>query len=217
MEIDISKLRDSIPNAIDSIPFIDCQSIPNIELYMDQVTTFMDKYLRGTTRFPEYDKILTKTMINNYAKNDLLPAPDKKKYSKDHLLLLLFIYYFKNVLSMNDIQVLLGPLTDKYFNGNRSTTIEKLYTEILEAEKKQVESIKEDVDQKLAAAKEVAASLDDKDDYLELFTFISLLNHDICVKKQIMEKILDDYAQKHKEKATSSKPKSKNKTVKKRR
>ena len=54
----------------------------------------MDKRLAKSRRY-DNDKILTKTMINNYAKNDLLPPPVKKKYSKEHMLLLIFIYYFK--------------------------------------------------------------------------------------------------------------------------
>ena len=69
------------------------EDLPNIELYMDQVTTFMEEQLASSKRYPE-DKILTKTMINNYAKNNLLPSPEKKRYSREHLLLLIFIYYF---------------------------------------------------------------------------------------------------------------------------
>ena len=71
--------------------------IPNIDLYMDQVTSFMDEQLSSTKRY-DSDKVLTKTMINNYTKNKLLPPPVKKKYSKNHLLLLIFIYYLKNFL-----------------------------------------------------------------------------------------------------------------------
>ena len=67
---------------------------PTFPYIMDQVTTFMDAQLASSKRYAE-DKILTKTMINNYAKNDLLPPPQKKKYSKEHLLTLIFIYYFK--------------------------------------------------------------------------------------------------------------------------
>ena len=74
--------------------YIRPEEIPDIHLYMDQVTTFMEKRLKNTTRNPEEDKILTKTMINNYAKNHLLPPPEKKKYTKEHMLVLLFIYYF---------------------------------------------------------------------------------------------------------------------------
>ena len=69
-----------------SIDYIDPDEIPNIALYMDQITTFMDANLADSKR-SEDDKILTKTMINNYTKNDLLPPPVKKKYSKEHIYL----------------------------------------------------------------------------------------------------------------------------------
>ena len=90
------------------------EDIPDIGLYMDQVTTLMDTRLAASKRYPD-DKILTKTMINNYAKNHLLPPPEKKKYSREHMLLMLFIYYFKSFLSITDIQTLMEPLTGKYF------------------------------------------------------------------------------------------------------
>lgn len=93
MTIDTKDIN-SILASISRIDYINPDDIPNIDLYMDQVTTFMDAQLKSSKRYPE-DKILTKTMINNYAKNDLLPAPVKKRYSKEHLLLLIFIYYFK--------------------------------------------------------------------------------------------------------------------------
>ena len=72
------------------------EDIPDIGLYMDQVTTFMEEQLSSTKRY-EDDKILTKTMINNYAKNNLLPPPIKKKYSKEHLLVLIFVYYIASI------------------------------------------------------------------------------------------------------------------------
>ena len=107
--IDSEKLLNDI---ISKLNIIDEADIPAIDLYMDQVTTFMDKHLKDNKRFDD-DKILTKTMINNYAKNDLLPAPVKKRYSKQHVILLIFIYYFKNILSINDIKTILGPISEK--------------------------------------------------------------------------------------------------------
>ena len=99
MKIDTTDLLNSIMASFDRIDYIRSDEIPNIDLYMDQVLTFMDRKLKTAARDPENDKILTKTMINNYAKNDLLPPPVKKKYSKEHVLLLIFIYYYKNILS----------------------------------------------------------------------------------------------------------------------
>ena len=92
MTIDTNDMLNSILDSLSRIDYIKPGDIPNIPLYMDQVTTFMDSKLRSTARYPGEDKILTKTMINNYAKNDLLPPPVKKKYSKEHMLLLIFIY-----------------------------------------------------------------------------------------------------------------------------
>ena len=106
MTIDTKDMLNSILSSISQIDYIKPEEIPNIDLYMDQVTTFMEKNLSSTKRYEE-DKILTKTMINNYAKNNLLPPPVKKKYSKEHVLVMIFIYYFKNILSIKDIETLL--------------------------------------------------------------------------------------------------------------
>ena len=88
------------------------EDIPNIGLYMDQVTTLMDTRLASSKRYPD-DKILTKTMINNYTKNKLLPPSNKKKYSREHIFLLIMIYYLKSILSISDIQSLLEPLSER--------------------------------------------------------------------------------------------------------
>ena len=93
MTIDMDDLLNSILSSMDRISYIKTDEIPNIDLYMDQVTTLMDKKLKNASRYPGEDKILTKTMINNYAKNNLLPPPVKKKYSKEHVLILIFIYF----------------------------------------------------------------------------------------------------------------------------
>ena len=77
------EMMSSIFAKIAELDYIKPEDLPNIDLYMDQVTTFMEDQLASTKRHDD-DKILTKTMINNYAKNDLLPPPIKKKYSKEH-------------------------------------------------------------------------------------------------------------------------------------
>ena len=81
MTIDTNDMLNSILESISRIDYIKPEDIPNIPLYMDQVTTYMDTQLASSKRY-ETDKILTKTMINNYAKNDLLPpAPEEKVFS----------------------------------------------------------------------------------------------------------------------------------------
>ena len=78
MENDVKSFLADLLQKLKSIDYVKTEDIPNIGLYMDQVTTFMDEQLNACKRY-ENDKILTKTMINNYAKNDLLPPPEKKK------------------------------------------------------------------------------------------------------------------------------------------
>ena len=79
MENDTKAFLADLLEQLKSIDYIKPVDIPNIDLYMDQITTFMDEQLAASKRY-ESDKILTKTMINNYAKNNLLPPPSKKKY-----------------------------------------------------------------------------------------------------------------------------------------
>ena len=82
--MDTKQVLNDILKEFYKIDYVKPEDIPNIDLYMDQVTTFMDSQLASSRRH-ENDKILTKTMINNYAKNNLLPPPEKKKYSKEHV------------------------------------------------------------------------------------------------------------------------------------
>ena len=172
--------------------YIHPEDIPGIELYMDQVTTFMGSRLRNSSRNPEEDKILTKTMINNYAKNHLLPSPEKKKYTKEHIMVLMFIYYFKNILSIGDIQSILNPLTERYFAAGKELDLEKIYEEVFSLEKGQIDQLKEcltnDYQRALGTFTEEAEA--DKD-FLQLFSFICMLSYDIYIRKQIIEKIVD--------------------------
>lgn len=134
MTIDEKDMINSILSSISRIDYIKPEDIPNIDLYMDQVTTFMEEQLAATKRYGD-DKILTKTMINNYAKNKLLPSPEKKRYSKEHVLMLIFIYYFKNILSINDIQTLFTPIVQKYFKSMTEKDMTYIYNEVFSMEK----------------------------------------------------------------------------------
>ena len=193
MKLDTHDMIKSILDNISAIDHIKTADIPNIELYMDQVTTFMDSQMASSKRYPD-DKVLTKTMINNYAKNHLLPSPNKKKYSKEHILMLIFIYYFKSFLSISDIQAILNPLADKYFQKEDGLNMEDLYNEVFGMEKEQVEYLKNDLLTKYQTANQSFADADDKDrDFLTLFSFICLLSFDVYMKKQLIESIIDSF------------------------
>ena len=191
MTIDSQNLLESILKSLDRIDYIRPEDIPGIDLYMDQVTTFMDSQLSSSRRY-EDDKILTKTMINNYAKNHLLPPPEKKKYSREHMLLLIFIYYFKSILSISDIQSLLSPLTEHYFRTEQELSLEQIYSEVFSLEKGQIEALKEDLRQKYLASEETFANAPQEEKgFLQLFSFICMLSFDVYMKKQVIEKLID--------------------------
>ncbi len=195
MTIDSENLLSSILESLNRIDYIKPSDIPGIDLYMDQVTTFMGEQLERSKRLPE-DKILTKTMINNYAKNHLLPPPEKKKYSREHILLLIFIYYFKSFLSINDIQSLLTPLTERYFKTENAPDLKEIYTEVFSLEKGQVELLKQDLLEKYKTSLSTFSQVSAEDQgFLQLFSFICLLSFDVYMKKQVIEKLLDQFPQ----------------------
>lgn len=169
--------------------------VPNINLYMDQVTTFMDEHLSDCKRREE-DKVLTKTMINNYTKNNLLPPPEKKKYSKEHLYVLTFIYYFKNILSINDIQTLLNPLTEQFFEENDTASLDDIYKQLYNMCKSQISGISKDVLEKAHLSEETFETISDDTDreFLQFFSLVSLLSFDVYMKKNIIENLIDDFS-----------------------
>jgi len=196
MTLETEDLLQSILDSLDRINYIKPDDIPDIELYMDQVTTFMGSRLKNSARNPEEDKILTKTMINNYAKNDLLPSPVKKKYSKEHVLVLIFIYYFKGFMSINDIQTILKPITDRFFGKEGSFRLEDIYNEVFGLEREEVERLKQDVVDKFRKSKETFLENDAQEqEFLQLFSFICMLSFDVYVKKLIIEKMIDIYSE----------------------
>lgn len=179
---------------LNEIDYIDPDEIPNIDLYMDQVTTFMDEHLAACRRTDD-DKILTKTMINNYTKNDFLPPPVKKKYSKEHMYLLIFLYYFKNVLSINDIQKIFKPLTEMFYNNkSEHVSMEEIYRAIFRMERIQTDNLTKDILRRYKASQNLFPEVTDEAeaDFLSCFAVICLLSFDAYMKKQIVERLIDE-------------------------
>lgn len=179
--------------SIQNIDYISPEDIPNIDLYMDQITTFMEENLKSSKRFDD-DKILTKTMINNYTKNNLLPPPVKKKYTKEHMLLLIFIYYFKNFLSINDIKSILDPVSEKFFQAENGRNLDELYKDIVKLAQENIDSQLHDIIRKLKKSNETYANIKNLEEkkILSNFAFICMLSFDVWVKKTIIENIIDD-------------------------
>ena len=194
---DSEELRELL-DRLKEISYVQPDELPNIDLYMDQVTTFMDRHLASSKRYDE-DKLLTKTMINNYTKNELLPSPNKKKYSKDHMYLLILIYYLKSVLSITDIQAILKPLNEKFFDGAGEVPFEKIYEEIFAIQKAQSDSVAKDLARKWKAVQGTYGEVKSKDqqEFLRKLSLICMLSFDVYMKKQIIEQIIDKEFEPH--------------------
>lgn len=179
-----------------NLDYIKTEEIPEIDLYMEQLTTFMDEHLESTRRFSD-DKLLTKTMINNYTKNKLLPPPSKKKYSKDHIILLIFIYYFKNILSINDIREIFGPLTEKFY-GSGNLTLSEIYDELVLLQEEEAQKLTKDVIKKLHRSEKMFEQVSDEEEqeFLQLFSFICMMSFDVYVKRVIIERLIDTHLKK---------------------
>ena len=192
MSVNNDEMLHKILDHISGMGYIKPEDIPNINLYMDQVTTFMEEHLAYSKRYKD-DKILTKTMINNYAKNNLLPSPEKKRYTREHMLMLIFIYYFKNILSINDIQSLLGPITDHYFRSENDMNLTDIYNEVFSMEKGELDALKKELTERYDIAQGTFENAPKEDqDFLKLFSFICLLSFDVYIKKTLIEKMIDE-------------------------
>ena len=141
-------------------------------------------------------------MINNYAKNDLLPPPEKKKYSKEHVLTLIFIYYLKNILSISDIQSILNPITDNYFGNKDGFNMEDVYNEVFHLENEESQKLLKDLGKKYNIANSTFNQFPEEDrKFLHTFSFICLLSYDVYIKKMLIERAIDQLnAEKEKEK-----------------
>ena len=192
MKIESGRMLESIFESLDKLEYIKAAEFPNIDLYMDQVLTFMNQKLEWSKRHDD-DKIMTKTMINNYAKNHLLPAPEKKKYSKEHIIVLIFIYYYKGILSIGDIQKLLAPINEYFFANSDGMTVADIYEEVFSMEKKELDKVKGDVVEKFKVAEELFNDApEEHQKFLKQFAFICALSYDVYVKRLLIEKMIED-------------------------
>ncbi|WP_092333545.1 DUF1836 domain-containing protein [Desulfosporosinus hippei] len=168
--------------------------IPDIDLYMEQLTSFMDNSLSNQKR-DEQDKILTKTMINNYTKAGLVMSPVKKKYNKRHIILLILVYYLKNILSINDIKSLFEPVLNNIETPEDDLiSLEDIYSTFLEVKNIELASFDERLIEKATMIKEKTQTIDkDGKDTAELFLIVIMLIAQANAHKKLAEKIIDKY------------------------
>ena len=146
MKDDLKKITTELENF--EFPLWD--KLPNIDLYMDQVITYLDREL-NPLKVNSLDKLLTTSMINNYVKGSLLPPPSHKKYNSEHLSKLFIISSIKQILSISNIEELLNSQTkDKKELYELFTTVHKsLLNKETEKLTNALQNIQEDSDEEL--------------------------------------------------------------------
>lgn len=192
--------KENMDKLIDDMSLLDdieLSQIPDIDLYMDQLTTFFDDKL-GHLKRGDNDKILTKTMINNYTKSGLLMPPQNKKYSKRHMILLILIYYMKQILSITDIQAIMKPILNNVSSADDDILpIEDIYSTILEIKHKELESYSDMFDDKFNMIHEKTKSIEGSNkDIAELFLSVLILIAQADAQKRLAERIIDIYFKK---------------------
>lgn len=174
--------------------------IPDIGLYMDQMTSLIDSKLGGFKRDSE-QKILTKTMINNYTKAGLLMPPKNKKYYKEHIILLILIYYLKNILSISDIHTLFSPvLNDICTREDDILPLDDIYSTFLELKKNELDNFYTNFLEKLNLITEKTHNLEDETkNTADMFLTVIMLVAQANAQKRLAEKIIDNYFQSKKD------------------
>ena len=186
--MNIKKLVDDM----DFITGIPMDDIPEIDLYMDQVTQLFEGELSSLKR-TEDEKILTKTMVNSYAKGKLLLPIKNKKYTKEHILLMSLIYNLKGALSINDIKLSLNEIIDS-FSKDESYPLRELYSTFLDESENDVLQFKKSVKHK---EEEIEALIGNKADFkgdfekkfLLLCSFVNMSN----MYRRVSEKLIDEF------------------------
>lgn len=176
--------------------------IPDIDLYVDQVNAFIDKKLAHLKRHDK-DKLLTKTMINNYTKAGLLMPPGKKKYSREHIALLILIYSSKHILSINDISMLFEPLLSpgegkpRYADDELRDWIDRIYALTQAINHDHAHDFSSVCAGKLEAVQAMTADIECEDsELLQWFLMVMFLVSQAAMQKRLAEKIVDQYFKK---------------------
>lgn len=214
MEAKIEEIRQ-ILNKMTSYRGIPADDIPDIALYMDQVTTFMDRKLDSFKR-NEGDKILTKTMINNYTKAKLTFPPINKKYEKEHIMLLTLIYHMKQIISVNDMAKLLDPIINLVDDKDKNTrSAEELYEIFTNMESEQLDLFEKSVE---GIISDLTGNNELMDISGDAFMIIMVLTLIIQAerRKNLAEKLIDRFflskPDEKEKKKEDEKPKDKNKS-----
>lgn len=172
---------------------ITIEDIPDIDLYMDQVIQLFESKYAKTVRNDE-EKVLTKTMINNYAKGRLFMPIKNKKYSKTNLIIISLIYQMKGFLSIKDIKLTLEPMVKKCNEGNVED-LREIYKSYLTMYNSKIEDFKEEIEDDVSKVNNICKEKGFNDEYYEkLLMILNVVNMSNAYRK-LAEKLIDDLSE----------------------
>ena len=170
------------------------EKIPDLDLYIDQAAMFFKSHFEGLER-PDGKSVITKAMINNYAKNDLIPRPEGKKYTKSHMLMIAMIIYLKSIFKIEEIELLMKPLIENHrseFEDHIDPSI--LYNTACEVNRNHAGELASQIDEDIDAIKKMLEDTDIADDQrMEVFTLILSLTMKAASFKFVASKLLETY------------------------
>ncbi|MDD6467371.1 MAG: DUF1836 domain-containing protein [Erysipelotrichaceae bacterium] len=162
---------------------IEIQDIPNIPLYMDQILMMMDTKLQDN-KIDDKEKIMTKTMINNYSKAKIIKPIKGKTYSKEQILQILMVYRLKNSLSMQQMKQVMKTMYDQL--NLEEEGFERCYKRMLKFRFQEEELLMPVVDQLIR--KEKSQNL--QEDALVSLLCLSLVQEQL---HKVANQIVNDY------------------------
>ncbi|MGL5258186.1 MAG: DUF1836 domain-containing protein [Proteocatella sp.] len=171
--------------------------IPDIELYMEQMTDFINKRLSDSKRI-EGAPVFTKAMVNNYTKAGLLNPPNKKKYNKEHIILLFLMHHLKSILSITDIKTLFAPIIknmDQSEVDDGIISLEDIYEIFLKLKDAEYSSKASDFQKRFAIIKEETGNISNEknQDVAEAFLTVMMLVAEASIAKRLAEDIIDKF------------------------
>lgn len=179
--------KDELNRIIEKVisrSYITTDDIPDLDLYMDQIMTLFDKHLDDNKRY-EDDKLLTKTMINNYSKAKVISPVKGKKYSKEQIIQMLMIYYLKNNLTIQEIKKILSPLY------NQDIDLKNIYDQFITIKHEQTKQLKQFINQQIDS---YHLDVEKNEDRLIIMMILSSLSYSLTSIEELMVDKIEDEA-----------------------
>lgn len=168
------------------------KSIPNIDLYIDQMVICLNSELSLYAK--DGDGPITKGMISNYTKHKMIPGPEGKRYTKDHCIFMLLVYYLKGCFSMDQVRRLMRPILTNYNSEwDDSVDIQAYYGKIMEEVRRSEENFGRELQDSMDGIKKFLSDRGSDDDISEIILLITTLIMRSNEERFLAEKLLDEY------------------------